>query len=514
MAAMTNAPAKTNFTSIDPADAAAVMAAGLEAVRTDMGVDASLTSLIRRSIVRHPAHAGLQQLLGLSARLQQHSAVALESFARAAKLAPGDALIAQGHGQAALEAGCPAVDLFERAASLAPQNGSVLLGRAAALVAEGRSDEAIQGLRQLLASNPLWTDGHRAYARIAGQLEQAGDPRASLCDALAQIPGEPALHQTLVATDFDLAAYDKADRDLARVRQRLAPARWIDGWSAFCASEQGDMARADRLFEAMGHPRDIDEAFRRVRHEIRAGRIDHAVALAERWKASDRDGVLWPYLALGWRLTSDPRWQWLESDPRLVGVYDCSRSLGSLSQVADTLRRLHFADRQPLDQSLRGGTQTDGPLLSRLDPEIVALRKGILSAVSEYIAQLPPYEPGHPLLLRQRDPLRFAGSWSVRLTRRGFHVDHVHTHGWISSALYISLPDRAMGRGEGEGGHDGWLALGECKDLVPGLAPLRLIEPKPGRLVLFPSTMWHGTRPFADGERLSVAFDIARPSQH
>ena len=42
------------------------------------------------------------------------------------------------------------------------------------------------------------------------------------------------------------------------------------------------------------------------------------------------------------------------------------------------------------------------------------------------------------------------------------------------------------------------------------LPPTKLIEPKPGRLALFPSWMWHGTRPFGQGERLTVAFDVAR----
>ncbi|HYD23379.1 MAG TPA: putative 2OG-Fe(II) oxygenase [Croceibacterium sp.] len=41
---------------------------------------------------------------------------------------------------------------------------------------------------------------------------------------------------------------------------------------------------------------------------------------------------------------------------------------------------------------------------------------------------------------------------------------------------------------------------------------MRTIEPRPGRLVLFPSAMWHGTRPFPAGERLTVAFDVARPA--
>jgi hypothetical protein len=39
-----------------------------------------------------------------------------------------------------------------------------------------------------------------------------------------------------------------------------------------------------------------------------------------------------------------------------------------------------------------------------------------------------------------------------------------------------------------------------------------MVEPKPGRLALFPSTMWHGTRKFPAGERMTVAFDVAMPS--
>jgi len=39
-----------------------------------------------------------------------------------------------------------------------------------------------------------------------------------------------------------------------------------------------------------------------------------------------------------------------------------------------------------------------------------------------------------------------------------------------------------------------------------------VVEPKPCRLALFPSWMWHGTRPFGEGERMTVAFDVARRS--
>ncbi len=57
-------------------------------------------------------------------------------------------------------------------------------------------------------------------------------------------------------------------------------------------------------------------------------------------------------------------------------------------------------------------------------------------------------------------------------------------------------------------GHAGWLVIGEPPEcLNTGLAPLQMIEPKVGRLVLFPSFMWHGTRPFPRGERMTLAFD-------
>jgi hypothetical protein len=80
--------------------------------------------------------------------------------------------------------------------------------------------------------------------------------------------------------------------------------------------------------------------------------------------------------------------------------------------------------------------------------------------------------------------------------------------GWISSALYIAVPDRRPG----EPSDSAALVLGEPDArLGLDLAAHTTIAPRPGRLVLFPSWMWHGTRPFAEGRRLSVAFDVAPP---
>jgi uncharacterized protein (TIGR02466 family) len=110
-----------------------------------------------------------------------------------------------------------------------------------------------------------------------------------------------------------------------------------------------------------------------------------------------------------------------------------------------------------------------------------------------------------PVRRRNTGGYRFAGVWSVRLQPNGFHADHVHPEGWLSSAFYVSLPSAVEGEGR-----QGWLKFGEPGTPTrPKLAPEHFVKPEPGKLVLFPSYMWHGTVPFSgDAPRLTIAFDL------
>ncbi len=164
-------------------------------------------------------------------------------------------------------------------------------------------------------------------------------------------------------------------------------------------------------------------------------------------------------------------------------------------------------DRVGISTNLsEGARKPTGHFCREIEPEIRALRLAIVEAVETYRKQLPAMDPTHPMLgLRRDGRVRFSGSWSVRLSGHGRHSQHVHPQGWISSALYVAVPD-------GLSGEEGWLSLGDPQvELGQSIAPIRRIAPKPGQLVLFPSMMWHGTLPFAEGERLTVAFDVAPP---
>jgi hypothetical protein len=101
--------------------------------------------------------------------------------------------------------------------------------------------------------------------------------------------------------------------------------------------------------------------------------------------------------------------------------------------------------------------------------------------------------------------MAFGPSWSVRFTDGGHHAAHFHPNGILSSACYISVPAAVADAND----KAGWLEIGRPPpELGIDLPPLATFEPIRGRLVLFPSFIFHGTRPFSGGERMSVAFDL------
>jgi hypothetical protein len=181
------------------------------------------------------------------------------------------------------------------------------------------------------------------------------------------------------------------------------------------------------------------------------------------------------------------------------------RDLSSLlADVTVSLNRLHDPKGHALlFQSLRHGTETTQDLSRSADPAIRALFGTFAAPIECYLGRV-----GHgfdPLRRRNHGCWRFNGSWSVRLRSSGFHTNHVHPRGWISSACYIELPDSMSAAGSEEGA----LTFGEPSLVTtPALGAEYSVRPAVGMLVLFPSYFWHGTVPFHGNQaRLTVAFD-------
>ncbi len=239
------------------------------------------------------------------------------------------------------------------------------------------------------------------------------------------------------------------------------------------------------------------------------GRADVAAQIAERlcrdWPLDQYPVAL---AATAWRILGDPRYRALYDYDRLVRVWTIDAPPGwssldaYLGDLAAQLRALQKLRGHPIGQSLRHGAQTGQNLTRSDDPVIAAFFAAIDAPIRAYMDILR----GHDDVLGRRagETYRFAGAWSALLRPGGYHVDHLHPMGWISSACHITLP------GAVERGREGWLKFGEPGlPTDPPLGPEHFVKPRAGDLVLFPSYMWHGTVPFGGDEpRLTVAFDV------
>ena len=471
------------------------------------GEEEQAIPLLARRLAQSP-EARLFQWKGLLERSIDEHAEALNSFDHAARLDPANARIAHGRARVALEAGVPAEALFEQALRLAPSDGSALLGLVAARLVAGHGERAEAELDRVLDRSPLWVEGHMQLAQLRSMLGKRELARSSLDRELQRDPSRTILWRAV----FDLAVksdnFDALDAAIARAQDAEVADSVTLPYRAIAAAELQRFAEADRLFAENGAASGPALAIWKVRHLLRSGRPDQALPIIDGELAGPGAAHMWPYAALAWRVLGDPRWDWLFARGELIRSFDLTGRLPPLSRLAEVLRSIHSAKGEYLDQSVRGGTQTDGPLFCRVEPEIRALRSAIVEAVERYVAELPAPDTEHPLLSQRRDRrVRFAGSWSVWLRKEGFHASHVHPQGWLSSALYVDLPPETADQPNA-----GWLQLGHPKpELGLKLDPLQLIKPEPGRLILFPSWMWHGTLPFPTGDRLTVAFDVSAP---
>ena len=400
---------------------------------------------------------------------------------------------------------------LEALARAAPDSPQLLVHLAAQLTSAGRGGEAEALLVQSLARWPADAALHTQLARLRWQQGAGLDALRHIEDAIARLPRE--LHLRLVAADL-LRNAGAAPRALELLERglELAPDSPI-----FRTSLGTLLEGMDRLDEALPLLRDAHARAPRsvaVRRNLapallRTGAAGEARALLDELLAQfPDDQLLIAQRATALRLLGDPEYGRLYDYARLVKPF-ALEPVAPFADIAEfnaafarELAPLHRAAQHPLEQSLRGGSQTERHL-PRDNPVFAAFFAMLDAPIRRYIAALRA-DDTHPLDRRRRADYRISGSWSVQLRPGGFHIDHVHPRGWLSSAYYVSLPDVSDADSRA-----GWLKFGEAGMRVPGCGPEHFVQPVAGTLVLFPSYMWHGTVTFAAGPpRLTAAFDV------
>ncbi len=437
---------------------------------------------------------------------------ALSIHERAAQIYP-DSAVAH-HNLAASLGDLGHAARAERSAARALSRGGdapqTWLVQARALLGLRRLDEAERAFRGAIAREPGYVDAHRDLAQLIWMRTE--DPAAATALLDAELRADPGRHALWALRANLLHHAGDLDGALATLLAAIRihpdqPALQLSASRIAALAGQADAAVRYAERAAALAPGDHAEAALFAAC-VAAGQPERADAIASRMverRPSDQRALA--YRATAWRLLGDPRYATLYDYAALVrswrmDVPDGWDSLDAyLADLARALGGVHAFRTHPLDQSLRHGSQA-AHLLSSDDPTIRAFFRAVDGPIRRHLADLG--RGADPLRVRNTGGYGYQGAWSVRLRPGGFHTDHIHPEGWLSSACYVALPPTEAASREA------WIKFGEPGiPTRPALGPEHFVRPEPGLLVLFPSYMWHGTVPFrGDATRLSVAFDL------
>ena len=403
-----------------------------------------------------------------------------------------------------------ALQSLERAQALAPDMPDMDERRIDLLYALGRFEDCELLYKTLLERNPSDLRIHRAYNSLLYRLGR-------MQDYLASYDRAPQTRELLLGKAGMLAfqrrgaeAHDIYAGLLTRDPHDRAAAAGLAGSLLF----MGRFGEALTAFETLLDRPDVTPAMFGAAAEagLMTGDYDKAEFFCQSGLRSDPyDQRCLTLLGTAWRLKGDDaRDEELNGYDRFIRSLDLEPPDGFSSmesfnvELGAWLEGQHPKTREYVEQSLRGGTQTQGFLFGSGQILIRKLKARIDEAVARYIAELPAHET-HPFAARRSRTIGYTGAWSSLMREQGFHENHMHPGGWISSCYYVTVPQAA----KDQDAKQGWIKFGEPALAVPLKNPVRrAIQPVPGRLVLFPSYMWHGTNPFhAPAVRTTIAFD-------
>ena len=452
------------------------------------------------------AHADALKALG---RLEE----AVVVLSRAVRVAPADAVAEHN-----LAAGLADSERFDEAALAtdrafakginAPETWQV---RGRALQGLSRFDEAEAAMRKAVALRPTFADAQADLAQLIWmRSEDLAAASVGLDAAIAATPQFWPLHVKKAKLIENAGDRNGAYAILADISRREGMDPIVDVFASQIAVHLDPVAalvHAESAYRRM--PGDPAVLSTLCQANLTADRPDQALKIAEALFARGPfDQYAIALFADACRALGDERCHPLYDLPALVHVSSIEAPKGwsglaaFLSDLADRLSSRMALRAHPVGQSVRLGVQTQQSLNHVKDPVIAAFFQALDAPIRQYFAGLG--QGLDPLRARLAANYKFNGAWSVRLRPHGHHANHIHPMGWISSAFYLQVPDAV------QNGHQGWLKFGEPDAPGgPNLTAMHHVQPAPGRLVLFPSYMWHGTVPFSgEQHRLTAAFDL------
>jgi Flp pilus assembly protein TadD len=457
--------------------------------------------LIRRALEANPRDPDALTLLGLVAQRAGDQPGALDAFARARAADPDNPVRIGNHGVALKQAGhhSEAIAAFERALVLRPGAAVTLANLGSSLLAADRAGDAEAPLRAAIAARP---DHVEAWNNLGVALARTGrtkDAIAAYRRALALRPGfvEAALNLADALGDAPEAEAIAAD-----ILRRHAHHPRAANLLAAAHERRGDVAGAIAIYRAAfdGVPNPAI-GINLAMALLKTGDDQAALTLTDRL-LDTTPAITTPlalkYIALD-RSGARADVERLLALDRFVDVIDLPHDPVFHVALEAELRAHPSLTFEPEGLVTRSGRQSDD-LADARTPALARLAQLASDRLSERHAALAGDD--HPWLRARPDRWSLT-LWGTILAPGGAVDPHIHAPNWLSGVYYPALPE-AIDRAD-----EGGFAIGIFPDALGGGGTRRVYAARAGRMILFPSWLWHATLPFAGAaDRISFAFDL------
>lgn len=150
-------------------------------------------------------------------------------------------------------------------------------------------------------------------------------------------------------------------------------------------------------------------------------------------------------------------------------------------------------------QSVKMGFQTEGELFRFKKASLNCLKNIINKEIDTYYKKFKNKKCG---FIKNWPKEKNIKSWHIILKKQGYNNIHIHPDGWLSGVIYLKVVP-SLGQNEGAIKFDvgGRFSNGNYSS--------KIHNPQKGDIVLFPSSLYHGTVPFSsDSERIIISFDL------
>ena len=268
----------------------------------------------------------------------------------------------------------------------------------------GDVDAALASADRVVEAYPTFASGHDTRARILWEhgdaMTPGEDPTAKLAAAAHAHPERLDLSVTLAAFLVEAKRIDDALPVIRSLRDR-SDQPGFQVLEANALEIAGDSDAARLLYENLHRINgDREPAFLNAyaRHLLKRGDYDLAAKRAEAAVGLDPDNQeAWAYLGTAWRLLDDPREHWLFDYERSISFIETTAEAGEefLPRLLAEIDPMHSAVREPVNQSLRGGSQTAGRLFGRPSKVIAKAERAFKATVENAIAAMPD-DDSHP----------------------------------------------------------------------------------------------------------------------